>query len=79
MSLREDLKAGTVRLNALPSDKRNRVKRFLSGDKRALQKRDKVLGLRFSSEDIAKWHKAADKADETITDWIERILNAAAE
>ena len=77
MTLKEDLKAGTVDLNTLPAGKRNRVKRFLTGDKRALRKRDKLLGLRFASEDIASWQKKAAKADETITEYIERVMNAA--
>ena len=75
MSLKEDLKSGNVDLNTLPASKRNRVKRYLTGDKRALRKRDKLLGLRFSSEDIEAWHRAAKKKGETITDWIESILN----
>ena len=77
MTLKEDLKAGTVDLNALPAGKRNRLKRFLTGDKRALRKRDKLLGLRFASEDIATWRKKAVKHDESITEYIERVMNAA--
>ena len=77
MTLKEDLKEGKVDLNALPAGKRNRVKRFLTGDKRALRKRDKLLGLRFASEDIAGWHKKAEKHDESITEYIERVMNAA--
>ena len=77
MTLKDDLKTGNVDLNALPAGKRNRVKRFLKGDKRAFRKRDKVLGLRFASEDIAAWHKKAEKHEESITEYIERVMNAA--
>jgi hypothetical protein len=77
MSLKDDLKSGSVDLNSLPAGKRNRVKRFLTGDKRALRKRDKLLGLRFASEDIAAWHKKAAKHEESITEYMERVMNAA--
>jgi predicted DNA binding CopG/RHH family protein len=77
MTLKEDLKKGKIDLAALPAGKRERVKRFLRGDKRALRKRDKVLGLRFASEDIASWHEKAAKHDESITEYIERVMNAA--
>ena len=78
MTLKYDLKSGTLDLNALPAGKRNRLKRYLTGDKRALRRRDKQIGLRFASEDIAAWHRAAEKAEESITEWMERVLNAAA-
>lgn len=77
MTLKEDLKNGTVDLKSLPAGKRDRVKRFLTGDKRALRKRDKLLGLRFASEDIANWHKKAEKHGEKITEYMERVMNAA--
>jgi hypothetical protein len=77
MTLKDDLKEGKVDLNALPATKRNRVKRFLTGDKRALRKRDKLLGLRFASEDIATWHAKAKKHGESITEYMERVMNAA--
>lgn len=75
MSIKNDLKSGTLDLNALPPSKRNRLKRYLTGDKRALRKRDKLLGLRFASEDIDAWGKAAKKAGETLTERIERAMN----
>lgn len=78
MTIKDDLKSGTLHLSNLPSAKRARVKRFLTGDKRALRKRDKVLGLRFASEDIAAWSAMAEGQDVSITEWIEQVLNEKA-
>jgi predicted HicB family RNase H-like nuclease len=65
------------RVKGLPPAKAARIKRFLRGDRRALRKRDRVLGLRFASEDIKAWEAAADKEGESATEWVERILNKA--
>jgi hypothetical protein len=70
-------KKGIIDLNELPAGKSSRVKRFLAGDKRAFRKRDKLLGLRFASEDIASWHAKAVKHEESITEYMERVMNEA--
>jgi len=72
MSAKDD----TVNLNTLPASKRKRVKRFLSGDKHALRTRDKLLGLRFATEDIERWTDKAEKKGVSLTVWIETHLNA---
>lgn len=77
MSTKDDLKKGVVKLKDLPPAKADRIKRYVRGDRRALRRRDKVLGLRFSSEDIAAWEAAAEKEGESTTEWIERLLNKA--
>jgi hypothetical protein len=77
MSIKDDLKKGVVKLKDLPGSQGDRIKRFVRGDRRALRKRDRVLGLRFSSEDIKAWEAAASAEGESATEWIERILNKA--
>ena len=39
--------------------------------------RDKNVSLKFASADVAKWHAAADRKKESLTEWMERLLNAA--
>jgi hypothetical protein len=74
MSSKDDLKQ---KISKLPNEKVVRINRFLKGDRRALRRRDRVLGLRFASEDIKAWEAEAKREGESATDWIERILNKA--
>ena len=45
---------------------------------RALRPRDMVVSQRFAPEDVDAWRKAAKKDKETLRDWMERVMNAAA-
>jgi hypothetical protein len=44
---------------------------------RALRPRDMVVSQRFAPEDVATWREAADKSNETLRDWMERVMNKA--
>ena len=44
----------------------------------AIHPRDKVLSLRFTADDVGDWKVAADVSGESLTDWMEHVLNAAA-
>lgn len=61
----------TIDLDKLTPEERSRIERVLNP-------RKTVLGLRFAEASIASWRSAAEQADQTLTDWIERALNAAA-
>jgi len=74
MSAKDDL---SKKITKLPNEKVARINRFLKGDRRALRRRDRVLGLRFASEDIKAWEAEAKKDGESATEWIERHLNKA--
>lgn len=58
----------------LSAAEKERIERFLKGDTLALRKRDKVLGLKFASEDIKCWKACAEAAGKTFSDWVEEAL-----
>lgn len=59
-----------VDLNKLTDEQREKVER-------ALKPRNRTLSLNFNSEDIARWKKEADRDNESLSDRIERRMNAS--
>lgn len=46
---------------------------------RAARPRDHAFNYKFNSEDIKRWKHAAETMKMTMTEWVEMVLNAAAE
>lgn len=44
---------------------------------RALKHRGITLSLKFRQRDIDAWKSAAEASKESLTDWMERVLNKA--
>ena len=69
-------KLAVIDKSSLSADEKDRIKRFLAGDVRALHQRDKALGLRFRGMDIKRWKAAAERAGKAFSDWAEEALDA---
>lgn len=70
-------------LDGLTPDQRAYVKKAIAKTRqRALRNapdyRGTVLSLKFKQVDVETWREAARAAGETLTDWIEKMLNRAA-
>ena len=63
------MKKDMVDVSNLTTTARKKIERIIAP-------RDTTLSLRFNAADVKSWKKAAGK--ETLSDWIERILNVAA-
>lgn len=64
-------KKSVVDLSGLAPDQRERVER-------ALHPRDTVFSRRFRARDVEAWRLAAERAQISLRDWIEGVLNLAA-
>ncbi len=65
-------KKNTINTDELTPEQKTKLERLL-------HPRDKILSLRFKPESIDAWKKAAEANNqESLTDWIERVLNTAA-
>jgi hypothetical protein len=71
MTHKKDTAQTTIDLNKLSPQQRLKVDR-------ALRPRDMVVSQRFAPEDVATWRETADKSNETLRDWMERVMNKAA-
>jgi hypothetical protein len=71
MTHKKDTAQTVLDLNKLSPQQRLKVDR-------ALRPRDMVVSQRFAPEDVTAWREAAEKANETLRDWMERVMNKAA-
>jgi len=71
MTPKKDTAQTVLDLNKLSPQQRLKVDR-------ALRPRDMVVSQRFAPEDVTAWREAAEKANETLRDWMERVMNKAA-